>query len=171
MRFDDRTIPRGLLFFWAVWLSLVTLTNVLDGLKTLRLLPSGWAFASGNYAFMASTVAKYGTPGAVTALLFVGVVLWELLAASLFWRALAAHRRDAAGAWDAVRRAFTVSLALWAGFMLADETFFAFDAESTHVRLLIAQLASLLTILAMSRLSAAAVDGVRTADAARERVG
>jgi len=167
MRFDDRTIPRGLLFFWAAWLSIVTLTNVLDGLKTMRMLPTGWAFASGNYAFMASTVAKYGTPAAVTAVLFAGVVLWELLAAVLFWRALAAHRRDAATAWDAVRQAFTVSLALWAAFMLADEIVFAFDAESTHVRLLIAQLASLLVILALPRLGA----GERTVDTGATRAG
>jgi predicted anti-sigma-YlaC factor YlaD len=151
MRFDDRTIPRGLLFFWAAWLSLVTLTNVLDGLKSLRMMPTGWAFASGNYAFMASVTAKYGTPTAVTAMLFVGVVAWELLAAVLFWRAFAAHRADAATAGDAVRQAFTVSLALWAAFMLADEVFFAFDAEGTHVHLLIAQLASLLTILWLAR--------------------
>jgi hypothetical protein len=151
MRFTDRTIPRGTLLFWALWLSLVSLTNVLDGLKSLRMLPSGWAFASGNYAFMASVTARYQTPVALTALLFAGVVLWEIVAAALFWRALAEHRRNALGAEDAVRSAFTISLALWAAFMLADETFFAFDAESTHIRIFIAQLVSLIVVRWLSR--------------------
>ncbi|MDB4949078.1 MAG: hypothetical protein JWM27_1727 [Gemmatimonadetes bacterium] len=150
MRFTDRTLPRGVLLFWSLWLSIVTLTNVLDGLKNLRLLPTGWAFASGNYAFMASVTAKYHTPAAATALLFVGVVLWELLASALFWRAFAAYRAGRAGEADAARTAFTVSLALWAAFALADEIFFAFDAEATHFRLFIATIASLLAICVLA---------------------
>jgi hypothetical protein len=146
MPLTDRTLPRGLLFFWAAWLSLVTLTNVLDGLKALRVLPPAWAFASGNFAFMASVTAKYGTPQAVTALLFAGVVLWEALAAGLFWRAFAAYGSGPANAARAVRDAFTVSVALWAAFALSDEVFFVFDAEATHLRLFTAQLVSLLAI-------------------------
>jgi hypothetical protein len=151
MRFTDRTIPRGILLFWALWLSLVSLTNVLDALKSLRVLGPGWAFASGNFAFMASVTAKYHTPTGVNAFLFAGVVAWEIFAACRFWHALSAHRRSGIDAEDAVRSAFTVSLALWAAFMLADETFFAFDAESTHIRIFIAQLVSLVVVRWLSR--------------------
>ena len=42
--------------------------------------------------------------------------------------------------------AFLISLLLWAGFMLADELLIAYTVEGTHVRLLTAQLATLLVI-------------------------
>src|SRR5258707_4581607 len=74
-----------LLLFWAAWLSVVLATNTLDGGKVLGLLPGGWAFASGNYRFLAETTARYGTPGWLNGLLFTGVVCWEGLAAVLFW--------------------------------------------------------------------------------------
>jgi hypothetical protein len=142
----DRTLPRGLLFFWSVWTSLVTLTNLLDGLKSLRILPPTWAFASGNYAYMASVTARYHTPGAVTATLFTGVVLWEALASFLLWRAFAAYGAGGRDVGTAVRNAFTVSIALWCAFAITDEIFFVFDAESTHLRLFVAQLVTLFTL-------------------------
>jgi hypothetical protein len=45
-------LKRGLLLFWAAWLSLVLATNLLDAAKALGLLGQSWAFASGNYAFL-----------------------------------------------------------------------------------------------------------------------
>src|SRR6516164_10081098 len=78
-------LKRCLLLFWAVWLSLVFATNVLDVAKAARLLGESWAFASGNYAFLCQTTARYGTPARVNALLFAGVIGWEGLAAALFW--------------------------------------------------------------------------------------
>ena len=166
MRFTDRTIPRGILLFWALWLSLVSLTNVLDALKSLRVIGPDWAFASGNFAFLASTTAKYHAPTGLNAFLFAGVIAWEILAATLFWRAFAAHRADG-GADDEVRSAFAVSLALWAAFMLADEIVFAFDAEGTHIRIFIAQLASLLVVRWLTR---STTPSVRTTETSRETV-
>jgi hypothetical protein len=45
-----------------VWLTVVLATNVADGLKAMGLLGEGWAFASGNFRFLAETAARYGTP-------------------------------------------------------------------------------------------------------------
>ena len=42
------TIKRGLLLFWAAWLSIVLATNLFDALRALDLLGDGWRFASGN---------------------------------------------------------------------------------------------------------------------------
>src|SRR5262245_60204913 len=85
-------LKRGLLLFWAAWLSLVFTTNALDGAKELGLLSGSWAFASGNYAFVAQTTARYGTPDWVNAALFLGVICWEGVAASLFLAAWWAFR-------------------------------------------------------------------------------
>lgn len=42
-------IKRGLLFFWALWLSIVFTRSVADGLKALKVLPHAWPFSFGNY--------------------------------------------------------------------------------------------------------------------------
>jgi hypothetical protein len=137
-------MKRALLLFWAAWLSLVFTTNVLDGAKALGVLGESWAFASGNYAFLARTTARYGTPAWLNAVLFAGVVSWEGLAAGLFWlawRALA-HRRGR----RLSHAAFAAGLSLWGAFILADEVFVAFAVEGTHWRLFTAQLATLLAV-------------------------
>src|SRR5207244_4807653 len=77
-------LKQGLLLFWAVWLSLVLLSNVLDGAKALGLLGASWTFASGNYAFLCQTTARHATPEWVNGVLFAGAIGWEARAAVLF---------------------------------------------------------------------------------------
>src|SRR4051812_13809660 len=79
-------LKRSLLAFWAVWLTVVFLTNLADAGKALGLLGESWAFASGNYRFLTETTARYATPAWLNAVLFAGVIAWEGLAAVLFWR-------------------------------------------------------------------------------------
>jgi hypothetical protein len=139
------TLKRGIVLFWGGWLSIVTLTNLFDGLKALGVLGPDWSFASGNYAFMVETTAVHGTPEGVVALLFVGVVVWEALAAALFWRAFVRFR-GAGSSLVPVYQAFVVSLALFATFMWMTELFIAYGVESTHMRIFLAQLVSLYVI-------------------------
>lgn len=134
----------GLLVFWALWLTLVFLTNLFDGLKAAGVLPGSWRFASGNYQAMGKVTGKYGTPGWLLGLLFAGVIVWELLAAALLWRA--ALTFGGAGGSGMMYMAFTVSLALWAAFILADEVFSAYEMSQTHWAIFIAQLVSLLAV-------------------------
>jgi hypothetical protein len=135
-----RFLKRGLLLFWAAWLSLVFTTNLLDAAKAAGLLGESWAFASGNYAFLCQTTARYGTPGWVNGLLFAGVICWEALAALLFWLAWWTFR-----GWP-LYAAFAAGLSLWAAFILADEVFITYAVAGTHWRLFIAQLATLLAV-------------------------
>ena len=144
--FSTVALKRALLFFWAAWLTVVFLTNALDGLKALWLLPEAWPFASGNYRFLAETTARYGSPDWLNGLLFFGVVAWEAIGAILFWRAgwrLSDRSRREAGA---TRAAFAIGLGLWAAFLLADEIMITYIVEQTHLRLLIAQLVTLLVV-------------------------
>jgi hypothetical protein len=138
---------RGLLLFWAVWFSVVLATNTCDALKALGLLGPGWRFASGNFGFVAETTARYGVATWVNAILFLGVVVWEAAAALLFWLAWGETRSHAASAARHLYPAFSVSLALWGAFLLADELLIAYAVEASHLRLFTAQLASLLAIV------------------------
>src|ERR1051326_7194797 len=87
MMHSSAALKRMLLLFWAAWLTVVFASNVCDGLKTCGGLPQSWPFASGNYDFLVQTTARYGPPAWLNGLLFLGVVIWEAVAAFLFWRA------------------------------------------------------------------------------------
>lgn len=136
------TLKLGLILFWAVWLSLVLLTNVLAGLKALGLLPESWKFASDNYQAILKTIGNYSWPEWLGGLLFLGVILWQGLAMLLFWRAVLAYPAGP----EPVYTAFAASLGLWAAFMLADEIFTAYRQENAHAQFFIAQLATLLAL-------------------------
>lgn len=138
-------LKRVLLIFWAVWLSVVFLSNLADALKGIGLLGESWAFASGNFKFINETTARYGTPAFVNALLFAGVILWEGIAALLFWRAGWTYRGQKSGR-KVLYSAFAASLLLWGVFLIADEVFIAYPVESTHLRLFVAHLVTLLAI-------------------------
>jgi hypothetical protein len=136
---------RLVLLFWAVWLSVVFLSNLADAGKGLGLLDEFWVFASGNWRILQETTARYGTHAAVNAVLFAGVIVWEGIAAVLFWRAGLSFRGRIA-ARNAVYIAFTTSLLLWSAFLVADEVFIAYPLEGVHLRLFVAHLVTLLAV-------------------------
>ena len=142
------TIQAGLVLFWAIWLSLVTLTNIADAMKQIGALPDDFKLASYNYALVKKAVEAHGVPTTVTIVLFAGIIVWEMLASFLFWRAWGVMRRDGKGAAQEVTHAFAVSLALWAVFLIATEVTVAYETAATHKTTLIAQLASLLVVRA-----------------------
>jgi hypothetical protein len=140
-----RFLKRSLLLIWAVWLSVVFLSNLADAGKEAGLIGESWAFSSGNLKFIKETTARYGTPDLVNALLFVGIIVWEAVATLLFWWAFWTFRGKESG-----RRilyfAFTTALFLWGAFLIADELLIAYPLENTHLRLFIGYLVTLMTI-------------------------
>lgn len=137
-------LKRMLLAFWALWSTVVFTTNTLDAAKALGVLGDSWVFASGNYRFIETTTSRYGTPAWLNASLFTGVIVWEGTTALLFW--LACWRFRTTAGRRLAYLAFTSGLGLWAAFLLADEIFIAYNLSGVHMRLLIAQLATLLVI-------------------------
>ena len=141
-RLDLPRLRIGLLAFWALYFAIVALSNLTDLLRGVGVLAADWHWISGNLAFMASATSKFGVPAWVNPLLLAGVIAWQGLAAVLFWRAARDGRRESLGP------PFVVSIALWAVFVLLDELLLIFEtgAEATHLRLLIAQLVTLVFI-------------------------
>ena len=150
-----RTIQSGLLLFWALWTSLVLLTNVLDVLKRVGALPADFRLVSGNYQLVSSTLSAQYLPALVGVVLFAGVLAWQALSALLLWQAYGDFRRRGDGASPAVERAFVVSLALWAAFLIADEALVAYIVEASHMRVLVAQMVTLLIVRGVHVRSAA----------------
>jgi hypothetical protein len=131
-------LKTALLFFWATWFTIVFLTNTFSAMRAAGRLPPGWKFASKNYEMVVKAVSLYQAPAWVPRLLFAGVIAWQLVAAALFWYAIA----DVAVA-DA---AFTAGILLFAAFMIADELTLKYAMEQPHELLFIAQLASLIVM-------------------------
>ena len=128
----------ALLLFWATWFSIVLLTNAFSAMKAAGRLPQEWKFASKNYETVAKAVSLYRAPAWVPRLLFLGVMAWQLVAAALFWYALADM--------TVANAAFSAGILLFAAFMIADELTLKYAMEQPHELLFIAQIASLLVI-------------------------
>lgn len=133
----------GLLALWAAWFSLVAATNIFDALRMLGILPQRWRFASENYERLRDAVAVYQGPGRLAAMLYGGVIVWQVVTAALLWRALAASVSAQQVAPAPVNLAFTSALALWAAFLLAEEIFKQYRTEGKHLLFFTAQLLTL----------------------------
>jgi len=136
----------ALVFFWASWFSIVFLTNAFSAMKAGGMLPPTWRFASKNFEMVAKAVSIYAPPPWVARLLFLGVLAWQLLAAILFWYAVASSGGTGVLNMDAVNAAFAAGILLWAAFMIADEITIKYSFEEPHELLFIAQLASLVVM-------------------------
>jgi hypothetical protein len=142
-------LRRGLLLFWSTWFTVVFASNLTDGLKQAGLLPDGWRFASGNFALIVESVRVYALGASWAALLFAAVVLLQLAAAALFWRAFL-DRRALEPESPKALQAFSLGLALFAGFLVADEVFVVYDRVPglgiTHLLVLCGLLLSCLVV-------------------------
>jgi hypothetical protein len=136
----------GLLSFWTAWLAIVFFTNLCSGLKALGILPETWKFASQNFRAVAGATSIYHAPRWVPGFLFTGVIVWQLAAALLFGWAFVSSVKAASLAWAPVHAAFTMALALWAAFMIADEICKQYDTQSSHVSFFTAQLMTLVSL-------------------------
>lgn len=133
----------GLLGLWAAWFSLVFATNIFDALRMMGILPQRWRFASENYERLRDAVAVYRESDRLAALLYGGVIVWQLITAVLLWRAFAASVSVQQVASAPVNLAFTSALALWAAFLLAEEIFKQYRTEGKHLLFFTAQLLTL----------------------------
>ncbi|MVM37619.1 hypothetical protein GO730_08425 [Spirosoma sp. HMF3257] len=149
MKTVDKRIRAGLLLFWALYFSIVLVSNSADALSALSLLPSEWHFVSGNYGLIQKVVSLYEPPAWLAGFMFAGVILWEAVGAILFWRAFLVTLRDNPKQTPLLHAAFGITIGLWAMFILADEVFLVYllgGISSTHFNLLLAELATFILI-------------------------
>jgi hypothetical protein len=137
-------LKRALIAAWALWLTVVTASNVCDWLRMLGHLDPAWAFVSGNYAAVQKAMALYGLPAELIDLTFLAVIGWQAVATLLLW--WAAARFAGGGRLGPVYVAFAVFVGLWLAFLVMDEVFLQYTLEDVHRQLVQASLLSLLAI-------------------------
>ena len=140
------SIKRTVLLFWAAWLSVVTTTNVLNGMCALGALPDSFKFVSGNWQWINQVMDPLGVPRGTQAVLFASAITWEALGAGLFWWAVATYRGRPLTREKAVLYACGVNLALWAAFQVLDEVFMAYQPEGVHRVIFVSQIVTLLLL-------------------------
>jgi hypothetical protein len=143
--------PLGLLFkrlllvFWTMFFSLVALTNLVDLLDELGAFD--WRFLdSENYDYLRSVVKAYDVGPTVTKLLLAGALAIELVAAALFWRALAGLGKAGRG----MREAFVAvcfGTFVWIAFVFMTEFFTAYQSESPFRELLAIMIGTALALV------------------------
>jgi hypothetical protein len=141
-------LKRIVLAFWAMYFSMVGITNFIDLLGEFDVLH--WTFLnSGNFEFLRSVVEVYDIGPDLTKVLLVMAWLLEVTGAILFWRALLSYGRSERG-----ERAALMALAwgtlVWVGFVFNTEFFVAYTAEAPFRELLMISLASILVITQVS---------------------
>ena len=139
-------IKAGLLLFWALWFTLAFSTNFFDLLKALHHLPISWQFNSGNYQAVAQVISRYHGSSTLLNTLFVLDITAQLLIAIAFWVTFIRYITQKPNYFAWINLTFGISVALWAVFILIEEIFIAYQFETTHIRLLVFELISLLSI-------------------------
>jgi hypothetical protein len=131
----SRLLKRVLVLFWAMYFSLVALTNLVDLLGQFNALH--WTFLnSENFSYIRSVVKVYHLGTVPTKALLTGALIIEATAAVLFWRAaLERHTR-------AVLQALCFGAVVWIGLIFMTEFFVAYSAEPVFRELLTLTIAS-----------------------------
>lgn len=136
---------QGIILFWALWFTLVALSDLANFLQTLNLLPSSFSFSSNNYKLIVKSLSFHTTPNHRLALWLFGIILlWVLLIAILFWCALFSPNYLQL---KISYVAFLLSLAMTACFVLWDELFIQYDLEHGHIIRLGFQLITLMMFM------------------------
>lgn len=114
------------------------------------MLSPSFRFYSGNFSLVADSVSLYAVPRVGAGILFLLVLVFQLSAAALFWRASLEPEPLAPHARPTILLPFIVGIALFAGFVLFDEVLVLYrrlpGLERTHFIILSALLLSLLLI-------------------------
>jgi len=134
------------LLFWAAWLSVVVVTNVLNVLVAVGALPQAFVFTSGNWQWINQVMDPLAVPRWLQAVFFASAITWEALAAVLFWRAVVAYRGWPLRQERAALAACAVNLTLWAAFQVLDEVFLAYQPEQVHRAIFLNQIATIIML-------------------------
>ncbi len=147
MKISTIIIKRAVLLIWALWSSLVTLSNAADALRNLGILPGNFKFVSGNFGFIQAATQIYAFPVWINALLFALVICWEAAMGIYFFKAFFALK---SGGTAASNLPFLFGVILFGGFAVMDEFLIAYDRlgsiEQTHISIFVAMLVSFIAV-------------------------
>lgn len=152
MNAGTRLIQHSIVLFWALWTSIVTITDAINLLQKLNLMPEHLKFTSGNYDLVLRNLSIYHlNVFSVAIFLFTVIVLWALIIAVLFWKALFYFKKNAQTYFNTTCFAFAILLAMHFVFILADEILIQYPLEHGHMARTVFIFVSFLTFFFLAK--------------------
>ena len=129
---SNRLFKQIIVGFWAIWWFIAFITDLLGGLIHLNFFHLSW-LTDGNYLFLVQSLSLFHPAEWITALFYIGIILWSGLCFVLFtWAALSDSSNQQR--WlNRANMAFIVSLTFWLAFFIMDQIILKFDLEANHM--------------------------------------
>lgn len=137
-------LKQGILLFWCIWFFIAFLTNITDFLIATDTISTS-SFRSGNYSALKKIINIYDMSHYLLNVFFSLDIFVQGISAILFFIAAFCFW-NRVYIWQSINIAFSISMFLWAVFLIMEEIFVAYPYEATHIRLLVFEMVSLLTL-------------------------
>lgn len=138
-------IPLIFTSFWGMWYAIAAYTNLLDFAYKLGWLSPFWRYRSSNFDIIGSYFMRFDISlNWVYPLLSIGILAEITIAILFFWTAFRLYQGKSAD--RSFYPAFLFSMTFWCAFLVLDELIISYSLASTHLRLLIATMVTLLLI-------------------------
>lgn len=132
MQIDNIFFKKLIVLFWTLWWLIALWTDIIGTFAHLNLVHATWA-PDTNYPFLVTTLKMYTTQSWISALAFIGILLWSTASTVAFLWAAMSLRRGQKIWLSRARIAFIISLTYWLAFFLADQLVMKFDLEENHM--------------------------------------
>lgn len=130
-------LQRSILFFWAIWFTLVSISDGVNLCEVLNASLLHSNFNSKNYELIMQCLAHYHLNNFLLAIsIFTAIILFSVIIAMVFWYAfINSHVK-------LVFYAFLLSFYQTGFFIMADEVFIQYPLEHGHMIRLLTQMVS-----------------------------
>lgn len=144
----------GILLLWALWATVVTITDFFSLLTALHVLPADFPAASGNFDLVIKFLKYYNIQHNLLAcILFSMINVWILVISILYWKAvLTFHQQNQTSLRNTIL-AFMANMSLTSFFLIIDEIFIQYRFAHGHMNMLLFTLVSFLAFLYLTRLT------------------
>lgn len=131
-------LAQGIILMWALWISVVSLTDLCNLLAGFGFLPEQFPASSHNLERILYFLKHYhlnSYPLAMT--IFTVINLWVFVIAIAYWRAFIAYFTDREHYVYRALTAFLINMSLFIFFLVADEIFIQYLASHSHMNTLL----------------------------------
>lgn len=143
-----RIFAQGIILMWALWISIVFLTDFCNLMVGFGLLPANFPASSHNLDWIHRFFKLYRLDNDLLCLILFSIInLWVMIIAVLYWRAFISYYT--CGNYYVYRtlQAFILNTALFVCFLVADEIFIQYQAGHSHINMLLYIFTSLIAFL------------------------
>lgn len=143
-----RIFAQGIILMWALWISIVFLTDFFNLMVGFDLLPTDFPASSHNLDWIHRFLKLYWLDNDVLCLILFSIInLWVMTIAVLYWRAFISYYTCGEYYVYRTMQAFILNMSLFVCFLVADEIFIQYQAGHSHMNMLLYMFTSLIVFL------------------------